>query len=227
LAGLDPGTSYWWQVRAKNSLGTTDADGGTWWSFTTAPQATQQMSFRSDGNSDGWVLEENESSGKGGTLNPVATTARIGDDASDRQYRSILHFDTSGLPDGAVIVSVVLSIKKQGFTGTNPMTTHGNLLVDAKTGSFGSGSLLQTADFQAAASGAKVGRFLKNLDSGWYRATLKEAVYPLISLTATTQFRLRFATDDNDDAGADYLSFYTGNATTADRPTLVITYYVP
>lgn len=227
LSGLDPGTTYWWQVRADNSLGITNADGSTWWSFTTAPQATQQMTFRSKPYYDGWVLEQDELSGTGGTRNPAATTARIGDDASDRQYRSILHFDTSSLPDSAVIVSVVLSVKKQGFTGTNPMTTHGNLLVDAKTGSFGNSPQLQTKDFQAAASGAKVGRFLKNTNSGWYRATLKEAVYPLISLTATTQFRLRFATDDNDDAGADYLSFYTGNATTADRPTLVITYYVP
>jgi hypothetical protein len=32
---LDPGTTYYWQVRAKNSSGTTLADSGTLWSFTT------------------------------------------------------------------------------------------------------------------------------------------------------------------------------------------------
>jgi hypothetical protein len=36
LSGLTPATSYYWQVRANNALGTTNANGGTWWSFTTA-----------------------------------------------------------------------------------------------------------------------------------------------------------------------------------------------
>ena len=57
-----------------------------------------------------------------------------------------------------------------------------------------------------------MGRFIKTPAEGWYRAPLRAPSYPLINLTGTTQFRLRFATDDNDDMGADYLSFYTGNA---------------
>jgi hypothetical protein len=35
-SGLAPNTTYWWQVRARNTAGTTDANGGTWWNFTTA-----------------------------------------------------------------------------------------------------------------------------------------------------------------------------------------------
>jgi hypothetical protein len=35
LSGLNANTTYWWQVRARNMAGTTDADYGTWWSFTT------------------------------------------------------------------------------------------------------------------------------------------------------------------------------------------------
>ncbi len=34
--GLNSGTTYFWQVRARNSAGTTDADVGAWWSFTTS-----------------------------------------------------------------------------------------------------------------------------------------------------------------------------------------------
>jgi hypothetical protein len=36
LSGLSPATIYYWQVRAVNIGGTTYANGGTWWSFTTA-----------------------------------------------------------------------------------------------------------------------------------------------------------------------------------------------
>jgi hypothetical protein len=40
LNGLTPTTSYYWQVRANNASGTTNADGGTWWSFTIAGSPT-------------------------------------------------------------------------------------------------------------------------------------------------------------------------------------------
>jgi hypothetical protein len=42
-----------------------------------------------------------------------------------------------------------------------------------------------------------------------------------------TQFRLRFQLDDDNDAVADFLRFYSGNSIAANRPVLVIEYYVP
>ncbi len=36
LSDLTDGTTYYWQARAVNTGGTTEADSGTWWSFTTA-----------------------------------------------------------------------------------------------------------------------------------------------------------------------------------------------
>ena len=44
LTGLAASTTYYWQVRAVNGCGTTYANGGTWWSFTTvaATAALQQ-----------------------------------------------------------------------------------------------------------------------------------------------------------------------------------------
>jgi alpha-tubulin suppressor-like RCC1 family protein len=35
LSDLSPETTYYWQARAVNAVGTTEADGGSWWSFTT------------------------------------------------------------------------------------------------------------------------------------------------------------------------------------------------
>ncbi len=187
----------------------------------------QQMSFHSEAAYDGWVLESGETSGVGGSRNATATTARLGDDVSDRQYRSLLHFNTTGLPDNAVITGVTLRIKKQSVVGTSPLGTHGSLTVDVRTGSFGGSAALANGDFLAAASGLNVGKFAKTAVSGWYRATLKSVVFALVNRVGATQFRLRFTVDDNDDRAADYLAFYTGNSTAANRPDLIITYYLP
>jgi hypothetical protein len=36
IGGLSGATTFYWQVRARNAAGTTEANGGAWWSFTTA-----------------------------------------------------------------------------------------------------------------------------------------------------------------------------------------------
>jgi hypothetical protein len=224
VEGLVNGTSYQFGVKAYNLAGWSPAA-----TVTATPYGgSSEMSFRSVGAFDGWVLEREEESEKGSrTLDSTATTARLGDDALDRQYRSILSFDTSTLPDDAVITAVTLRIKRQGVTGTNPFTTHGVLIVDQKSGFYHEIQALERFDFHAAGSRGNVGRFVKTPDVGWYRAPLRGASYSLINVTGSTQFRLRFELDDNDDLSADYLSFYTGNAAEADRPELIVTYYVP
>ena len=40
VSGLTAGTTYFWQVRARNAAGTTEANGGTWWSVTTNTDVT-------------------------------------------------------------------------------------------------------------------------------------------------------------------------------------------
>jgi hypothetical protein len=158
----------------------------------------------------------------------------VGDDASDRQYRAILDFDTSGLPDDAVVTAMTLYVRKQAIVGTSPFNTHGFLVVDMKTGAFHGIRSLERFGFQVAGNRANVGRFLKTPSPGgyakaalWYRAPLRAASYGLANLTGTTQFRLRFETDDNDNGAADYLSFYTGDALAASRPRLIADYCVP
>ena len=183
--------------------------------------------FYSVGAYDGWILESSDTNNPGGSVNASDTTIRLGDDASDRQYRSILSFNTASLPDTAVITSIVLKIKKQGLVGTDPFTTHLGLLVDICKPYFGTTLGLTASDFQALASKGSVGIFGTTPSAGWYTVTLSSTARPYINKTGTTQFRLRFQKGDNDDMGADYLKFYSGNAGTASRPVLIIQYYIP
>lgn len=63
---------------------------------------------------------------------------------------------------------------------------------------------------------------------GWYWLSLDSSAFRYISLSGTTQFRLRFQLDDNEDLGDDYLKFYGGDySSQAGRPQLQVMYYVP
>ncbi|GEM_PF-3184994 len=209
-----------------NKLGGTGVGNGNFTSGQT--YAIDRLeTLRSVGANDGWVLESTETSGVGGTLNATATTFRLGDDAADKQYRSILHFDTSSLPDTAVITSVELIINYHSVVGTEPTS---NLLVDIRKPYFSTTADLVIGDFQAAASKSAATSFTGvTMDENglWFSAYLASNDYQYVNLTGTTQFRLRYAVDDNNNNSADYCAFYSGNAAFAHRPQLVIYYYVP
>ena len=187
-----------------------------------------QAVFRSAAANDGWVRESTEMSSVGGARNSVGVTCRVGDDALDRQYRSILDFQTRSLPDGAVIIGAVLEIKGAGGTGTNPTLTHGSFTADIRTGAFHSVAALEVQDFQAAPTLRQAARFGPLSTDGWYRAALRAEALPLINTTGRTQVRLRFTVGDDDDEVADYLAFVCGDALApARRPVLRVAYLLP
>jgi len=191
---------------------------------------TTTQNYRSQAASDGRLLESSENSSAGGWLNSTDTTFRLGDDASDRQFRSILHFNTAGLPDTAVVTSLTLKIKRNGaFVGNaDPFTTHGNIRADIKNGSFSGNPALELGDWQASAAASNVGSFPNSPVSDWYTAVLTFTAYSKVNLTGETQFRLRFSTGDDDDLLADYWNFFSGDyGTTSARPLLMVQYYVP
>ena len=189
-----------------------------------------QSTFLSLPGQDGWVLESSETSNKGGSINNTTNTFSLGDDAHRRQYRAILSFSTgANLPDSAVITGVTLGFKKQTIIGSiNPVTAFQGFMVDVKKGTFGS-AILQSSDFQAAAN-KSYGPFKPTPVSGWYSIDLTKAsayINTLPSGSGLTQIRLRFKLDDNNNAAANILKLFSGNAAAANRPQLIITYYVP
>lgn len=194
-------------------------------------QIETSATFASGGSRDGWILESSEHSGRGGSLSSGSTTLRLGDNASRKQYRSVLSFSTgSGLPDGAVITGVTLRVRRNGVTGGgDPIAKFKGFAVDVKRGYFGTRTTLQTSDFQASGS-RSFSPVTPALTDGWYSIELPGAgayVNKRSTGGGLTQVRLRFKTDDNNNRTANYLRAYSGDVSTASRPQLVITYYVP
>jgi hypothetical protein len=183
--------------------------------------------FRSVGAYDGWLLESGENTNAGGTPDRNATTLNAGDDQRDRQYKGILSFDTSALPDNAVIISAQLKVKRQSVVGTDPFATHGALLAEIRSGAFSNSTALQAADFSAAASPGAVRDPFSGLTFSWYAAQVNNANLLLINKSGVTQFRIFFGKDDNDDMGSDSMKFFSGNSIEANRPELVVMYSVP
>ena len=209
--------------------------------FTTGEEYTIQKigasaiteTFRSNGKFDGWVLESKETTDRGGSRNSKADSFILGDDKGNRQYRAILDFSTDTLPDNAVITKALLMIQGRGIVGTNPFETHQNIQVDIRSGSFSAfGPFpfrgLQNSDFQAPASQEVVGLIQNNPYYGWYWTWLDDSAFQYINVYGSTQFRLLFQIDDNNDRGNDFLRFHSGaSGEVTERPQLVIEYYVP
>ena len=108
---LASGTTYYWRIDEKDGTHTTT---GVVWHFATQSGGT--TTFYSDDTKDGWIKESTETSGVGGTCNSTATY--LGDTTTKQQYLSVLHFDTSSLPDGATITAATLTIRRLGVYGT-------------------------------------------------------------------------------------------------------------
>jgi hypothetical protein len=161
-------------------------------------------------------------------MNSTAATLRLGDSALKQQYRSILSFNTgAALPDTAVITGVTLKVKQQAIIGGgNPVTMFQGFMFDVKNGFFGTTPALELIDFKAHAC-ATYGPIMSTPVGGWYSFNLinaKACINKLATGSGLTQIRLRFKLATNNDAVANILSLYSGNAATGTQPQLVITY---
>ncbi len=187
-----------------------------------------KKTFTSSALEDGQILESAMGSTTGGSMTNTDTTINIGDDAANKQYRAILSF-TTDVPNNAVLKYVKLKFKTAAIVGTDPLTTHGNLLADIYKGAFSGNNALELIDFQASASKSNVLSYTPStLVSGWYTKLFVASGLPYIKKTGVNQFRLRYTSSHNNDLDADYLQIYSGDhATAANRPQLVIQYYIP
>jgi len=190
------------------------------------------VTFTSIAAQDGWILEDEPGSGIGGSINGVNNTFWLGDDITNRQYRSIIAFGTASLPDNAIIESAVLRIKWSSNAGGDTFALLGSLRVDIMKGAFSNSTTLQTADFNDTDISSKYASVVATFNEipvdSWYTANLNATGRSLINMVSPgTQFRLRFSVPTNNDNGSDYARFIAGDYEHGNWPELVITYTLP
>jgi len=202
-------------------------DAGSAYVFEFSDVDLHYQSFTSIPAQDGWILESRETSGTGGVVNSTQAMFMLGDSVRNQQYRAVLSFNTGSLPDHAVVISALLKIRIWQLVKGNPFLTHKPLIADIRQPFFATDVWLEPPDFQSAAGLNRAGTFRAMPNWGWYSAPLAPGAFPFINLGGTTQLRLRFALDDDNDLQADYATFLSGNAALSLRPVLIIKYAVP
>ncbi|MBI4830020.1 MAG: hypothetical protein HY801_00370 [Candidatus Lindowbacteria bacterium] len=191
--------------------------------------------FTSISEDDGWVLESTETSNVGGLFGATAAHAlalRIGDDyggvaQGERQFKSIVSFDTSRLPDDATVVSAVLCLTIGDVVGRNPVETHKPCYLDIKTGTFGT-QALEASDFQAEATATQVA--IMSASSAGRRVSVgisDASGLEAINKVGLTQMRVYFSRDDNDDDNDDFIGVYSGETSAGNTPVLKVWFLEP
>jgi len=237
---LTPDTLYSYRVKARDkSINQNETLYSIEASETTRPLAApvfEQWNFRSQGAFDGRVWNNGPgTNGLGSNDYDIDDAAlRLGDFGLN-EYRTILSFDTSFLPEDCTINVVILTLTRGGVNGRagdDPFLFNSpgsnNCYIDIVNSSFGNDPNLLASDFQAAATVDNTAWFYGpdpgengQLVSSSFNAAGRNA----ININGITQLRVHFSTESDGDGAADYLGFYPGDSVYGDlRPTLVISY---
>jgi len=188
-----------------------------------------EATYVSIAGEDGWIRESTETSNVGGAIGAIGTAnlaIRMGDNFNNRQFKSILSFDTSSIPEGATILSATLQLTRGGTAGDDAFNTHGTCYVDIKNGGFNNNTALENVDFQAIADSSQAAIITNQGGSlTLYTVNISDAALSQVNKIGKTQLRLYFSLDDNDNWEDDYSGFYSGdNSNAGRRPKLVVKY---
>ncbi|NHZ72265.1 MAG: hypothetical protein GWP17_04165, partial [Aquificales bacterium] len=191
---------------------------------TLSPSAFSET-FGSLAAEDGYVMED-QALGRA----PIADGIflQIGEgDSNSRQIKAFLSFDTSDIPDDAIILSARIQLRRSNVFGQpdNLGVIHFDT---APNNGFNNNWGLESEDFSASASNTNISS-ISNLYSGeWLEAGLSETGMQAVNLKGRTQFRLYFTLPNNGDNVEDRISFYAGNAEDSSlHPQLILDYERP
>ena len=158
---------------------------------------------------DGYIQESSQGSGVGQLARGNLTEARIGDDAQNRQWKSVFGFDTSDLPEGRTVTSARIRLTVTSQFG-NPATL-GQLVTDMAVPSFGAAGLV-ASDFEEPADFLGVNLLTPLPPAGAKTLYIELNATALAQLETAdeVQFRVQFADGTNADGISDGLRFGTG-----------------
>ncbi|MGA7192397.1 MAG: hypothetical protein WBW94_02120 [Anaerolineales bacterium] len=181
--------------------------------------------FTTGNGSDFWVQECSGKSGERCLINTDETSLVAGESLEGKQYRSILAFDTSGLPEQATITSVKLKLKVTGVTGFNLVNHQDRLKLDlcASRGLEASRHLkIELSNGLTCLD--NVGSFEKNINDGWYTVDLDQDAIHSFDLRGIARFRLRISNVENMRAERAYVLFDRGISDSSNGPILLVRY---
>lgn len=182
--------------------------------------------FTADDASGNRTLECSKTSTDECSIKSGTTMLLVGDGLEDRQYISVISFNTAGLPDKAVITTVKLRVRSAGIVGTNPISNRRDLVVDICT-AIASKNPKQPASAGPMNCNNNLGTFDKTPNSGWYTVNLDPAAFEFINPAGFTEFRLRIDGNFNIQVPRAYIKFYSGSANDPNSPILIVKYYIP
>ena len=195
-----------------------------------SPKAASGIAqFRSIGKNDGFVREYADDYWMGGSMNSTASTIVVGDDQVRRLQLGILDFDTSALPDTAVVTYAMLEIRVTRYDTRfgDPYLLLGDMSADIVSPYFGSGYKLEAQDFESPSFGYAGFFWQVTGPNQWTYMDVDPLALGLIDVFDHTQFKLYFF-DDNDDNFSQSISFISGNYPVVKyRPLLTVYYDVP
>lgn len=187
------------------------------------------LSALSLGSQDGWILSKNQATSQGGSMNVTGSILRLGDDAKQKRYISILSFKLDNLPNPDAITNVSLILKRHGYVGgVDPVSRFLGFGFDIHS-SFGEPTLA-IGDYEASyCSAFDTSTPAPVNDVYTFDITKSKMFMERCKITeGLMQIRMRLLMRTNADAIANYVSLYSSNSKIeADRPKLVITYYAP
>jgi len=187
-----------------------------------------QETFTGIAAHDGRVYDNGAGTGEGFNNDDFDSRAlRLGDYSENKGYRSVVSFDTSFIPDDAVIVSVRLQLTRGLRSGQDPFEWAGSCLIDVANPWFGSSEELSAEDWQASADAVAVASFATDPgeNSPMLSSEFDADGMSNINKDGLTQLRIYFETPISFNSISDYLTFYSAEIGTDDyRPKLIVTY---
>ena len=174
---------------------------------------------------DGYVMED-QALGRAPIADDVNLQLGEGD-SNERQIKAFLSFDTSDIPEDAIILSARIQLRRNNVIGQPEKLGSIHVDIASQTG-FNNNWALESEDFSAFASSTNVTTISNLYSAEWLEAGIPESEFAALNRNGRSQFRLYFTLPNNGDNVEDRISFYAGNEEDNSlHPQLIIDYELP